>query len=81
MGLLTDAYIVTGKEKILRKRKIVHYNEGINVLSINIDEYYSSRELIVGCLAVNGMSCIFRTRTSLIMYGTCTTLQWTIYDH
>ena len=26
MGLLTDAYIVTGKEKILRKRKIVHYN-------------------------------------------------------
>jgi hypothetical protein len=26
MNLLTDAYIVTGKEKILRKRKIVHYN-------------------------------------------------------
>jgi hypothetical protein len=26
MGLLTYAYIVTGKEKILRKRKIVHYN-------------------------------------------------------
>ena len=23
-------------------------------MSINIDEYYSSRELIVGCLAVNG---------------------------
>ena len=23
-------------------------------MSINIDEYYSSRELIVGCLSVNG---------------------------